>query len=259
MRELKMNSELKRSSKENELERMDFHRRFMDLIYEAGNPNAFANKTSISPSGVQRIIDGGTPGMPILIKICDAFNISTDWLARGIGSKYLSEPLKCVDNIKDNAGNLVDLNDFTFIPHYDISASVGHPDNFCKENFMFSMAYRTHWVKNYLRVNPKALIAMTARGDSMLGVIDDRDVMIVDTDNKSLADGIFVLKLDGDVLVKRAQKLPEVIVEISSANPVYRPFQINMKKPPNGLDVVGAVVHTEPDTLFRYRKYSDTI
>ena len=156
--------------------------------------------------------------------------------------------------VYDNAGNLVDLDEFCFVPRYDVCASAGNGSAINAETYVFSMAYRKYWVEKYLQVNYKNLIAITARGDSMIGLIEDRDVMLIDTANKLYTDGIYVLRLNDDLIVKSVQKLPNNIIEISSSNPIYKPFQIDMNNPPNDFEIIGAVVHTEPGTLLRNRR-----
>lgn len=156
--------------------------------------------------------------------------------------------------VYDNAGNLVDLDEFCFVPRYDVCASAGNGSAINAETYVFSMAYRKYWVEKYLQVNYKNLIAITARGDSMIGLIEDRDVMLVDTANKTPREGIYVIRLDGDLIVKSVQKLPGNIIEISSTNPLYKPFQVNMDDVPNDFEIIGAVVHTEPGTLLRNRR-----
>ncbi|MBS7819031.1 XRE family transcriptional regulator [Wohlfahrtiimonas chitiniclastica] len=159
--------------------------------------------------------------------------------------------------VHDNAGHLVDLEEFCFVPRYKVFAAAGHGSAINEETYEFSLAYRKYWVKKYLEVNPKDLIAITARGDSMIGVINDKDVMLIDTANKLFNDGIYVLRIDGDLIVKSVQKLPNKIIEISSTNPLYKPFTIDMKNPPNDFDIIGCVVHVEPVTLFRNRCVKD--
>lgn len=156
--------------------------------------------------------------------------------------------------IYDNAGNIINLEEFCFVPRYDVSASAGNGSAINEETYVFSMAYRRYWVEKYLQVNYKDLIAITARGDSMVGAIEDRDVMLVDTANKLNNDGIYVIRMDGDLIVKNVQKLPNKVIEISSTNPVYKPFQVDMKAQPVDFEIIGCVVHTEPGTLFRNRR-----
>lgn len=247
----------KELEKRNDVSEKDFKDQFSNKLKSIREQRSLTrNQASkligVSNSTLQAWEESGdrTPNSWDLIRISEVYEVNIAELFKS----FQTDNTANINTLVDNAGNPVNLEEFTFIPRYDVSASAGHGCDICKENFMFSMSYRTYWIKNYLKVNPKALIAITARGDSMTGVIDDRDVMLVDTDNKTLSDGIYILRLDGDLLVKRAQKLPNQIIRISSANPVYEPFDIDMTNPPNDFEVIGAVVHTEPGTLFRYRK-----
>jgi len=235
-----------------------FNDRLLELAKKYDSQASFAVACGVSVSGIQRLLAGGMPRLPILASIAHGNDVNLEWLATGKGPIMKETSDQKASNgspyICDNAGNVVDLSEFTFIPHYDVSANAGHGCDICQENFIFSMCYGTYWIKNYLKANPKDLIALTAKGDSMAGVIDDRDVMIIDTENKSLSDGIYVIRIDGNLLVKRAQLLPNQIIRISSANPVYEPFEVDMKRLPDDFEIIGAVVHTEPGALFRYRK-----
>lgn len=238
-----MDDKLNHPSNENQLGRVDFHDRFMELINEAGNQNAFANKTGVSASGVQRIVEGGTPGMPILIRICDAFGISSDWLARGIGEKYLTPPPTALSSTALNTlGDKVNLDEFVFIPRYNVSASAGFGSDISKENVMHSMAFRKYWVDNVLGVCAKSLIVIGVKGDSMEGVINDGDVILINSEDKHLNNGIYVIRINGDLIVKRTQMLPGGKVEITSANSNYRAFEINLHDLPTDFGVIGRVV-----------------
>lgn len=245
----KMNDIGNHSSLKNELEcESTFHERLVSLVEEVGNPNAFANKVGVSPSGIHRLMEGGTPGMPLLIKICDAFNISSDWLSRGIGERYLSSsainsstatlPTTAINTL----GEEVDLAEFIFIPRYNVSASAGFGSDISKENVMHSMAFRKYWVDNVLGVCAKSLIVIGVKGDSMEGVINDGDVILINSEDKHLNNGIYVIRINGDLIVKRTQMLPGGKVEITSANSNYRAFEINLHDLPADFGVIGRVV-----------------
>lgn len=256
MDSLKLNSTVPISG--SELGTGGFNDRLLKLAKKYDSQASFAVACGVSVSGIQRLLAGGMPRLPILVSIARGNNVNLEWLATGKGAVTKeSSDQKNFDSlpcIYDNAGNIVDLSEFTFIPHYDVSANTGNGCNICQEKFVFSMCYGTFWIENYLKANPKDLIALTAKGDSMAGVIDDRDVMIIDTANKSLSDGIYVIRIDGNLLVKRAQLLPNHIIRISSANPAYEPFEVDMKRLPDNFEIVGSIVHTERGALFRYSK-----
>jgi signal peptidase I len=61
----------------------------------------------------------------------------------------------------------------------------------------------------------------------MEGVLNDRDVILVNHADTSPGAGLYVLRIEGDLLVKRVQKLPGGKLEIMSANEAYRPFEID--------------------------------
>jgi len=71
-----------------------------------------------------------------------------------------------------------------------------------------------------LGVTPDALTMITARGDSMEPLIHDGDALLVDTGDRRLSSrpGLFVLRLDGALLVKRVARIG-LELRIASDNP----------------------------------------
>ncbi|WP_419579962.1 S24 family peptidase, partial [Staphylococcus aureus] len=76
-------------------------------------------------------------------------------------------------------GNPVNLQDFVFIPRYNLKASAGHGLDANGEKPIFSMAFRRYWIDNFLRIDPHDLSVLSVKGDSMEGVLNDRDVILV--------------------------------------------------------------------------------
>ena len=56
-----------------------------------------------------------------------------------------------------------------------------------------------------------------------------------------LADGIYIVRLEGNVLVKRIQILPGQKIKISSDNPSYDPYEIKLDEGVD-FDILGKVV-----------------
>ena len=71
-----------------------------------------------------------------------------------------------------------------------------------------------------LGVTPDALTMITARGESMEPLIHDGDALFVDTGDRRLSSraGLFVLRLDGVLLVKRVARIG-LELRIASDNP----------------------------------------
>ena len=76
----------------------------------------------------------------------------------------------------------------------------------------------------------------------MEGVLNDKDIILVNHGDREPREGIYVLRLDGQLIVKRVQRLPGSELFVTSTNPAYKPFTINLNNIPSDFDVVGKVV-----------------
>ncbi|MCA8194136.1 S24 family peptidase [Burkholderia vietnamiensis] len=235
-------AQLSSSSSEPESE---FHAR-MRLILDrwSGSEASFARAAKISQTGLNRIAQGGFPTLPVLVQIAETAGVSVDWLATGRGdgldtkASASSNALQAVDTL----GNSVDVSEFVFIPRYNVKAAAGHGQAVTDEAPTYTMAFRRYWIENYLHANPTDLSVLSVRGDSQQGVLNDRDVILIDRSQTSGSAGLYVLRIDGEIIVKTLQRLPGGILEVSSANPAYKPFEVNMEKPPADFAIIGRVV-----------------
>ena len=82
---------------------------------------------------------------------------------------------------------------------------------------------------------------LEASGDSMVPTIADGDHLLIDTSqNDPRRDGIYVIRLDDELLVKRVTVDPaRRTVTISSDNPCYRPIE---SLPLAEIEVAGRVI-----------------
>lgn len=92
-----------------------------------------------------------------------------------------------------------------------------------------------------MRADPANLAVISVKGDSMDGVLNDRDAILIDLSDVAPTVGLYVLRLAGDLIVKRVQKMPSGRFLLLSANPAYVPVEVD---PARELDfaVVGRVV-----------------
>ena len=233
-------------SSDDELESGGFTERLAYLISESKNITALAKSSNMSLSGLQRLAAGGMPTLPRLISIARAGKVSVEWLATGEGEMYRDSSktsrLKPHREITDTLGCSVDLDEFYFIPRYDLNASAGHGAMVDNESHRETMAFRKSWVDNTLQVNPKGLAVLGVKGDSMDPEINNKDVVLINTYDNSLRDGIYVLRFDNDLIVKRIQKLLAGTIEIISANPVYKTMTLHTSSLPEDFGVIGRVL-----------------
>lgn len=143
---------------------------------------------------------------------------------------------------KDTLGNDIDVEEFAFIPRYNLQAAAGYGASADGEKPLFSMAFRKYWISNYLHVDPHDLSVISVKGDSMEGVLNQRDVILINHAENQPGSGLYVLRMDGDLIVKMVQRLPGGVLKVTSANSLYEPFDIDLNNMPTDVEVVGRVV-----------------
>lgn len=228
--------------------------------------SAAKDAAGVSALSLRRYISGEqAPSIYTMARLASGVGASLDWLAFGSGQMLQSdrqygtamataEPLapydaprpqtglQAVSDVKDTLGNPVDLAEFTFIPRYAAKASAGHgADTQDCGKPLFSMAFRRYWIKHYLRADPANLAVISVKGDSMDGVLNDRDVILIDLSDVTPTGGLYVVRLAGDLMVKRVQKMPGGRLLLLSANPAYVPVEVDPARDED-FAVVGRVV-----------------
>lgn len=206
-----------------------------------------------------------SPTLKTMFMLASGVGVSLDWLATGDGPMLrsgrqhvtalaMAEPLAhyatsmqqaCpqeANQVKDTLGNPVDLAEFAFIPRYAAQASAGHgADTQNCGKPLFSMAFRRYWIKHYLRADPANLAVISVKGDSMDGVLNDRDAILIDLSDVAPTGGLYVVRLAGDLMVKRVQKMPGGRFLLLSANPAYKEAEVDPAQEAD-FAVVGRVV-----------------
>jgi phage repressor protein C with HTH and peptisase S24 domain len=170
------------------------------------------------------------PGLDKLVAIAEAGGVTLDWLARGVGQRYMppagfSEP----DFVAYTGyGNLIAVeakghapSDFALVPRLDIQASAGNGRIAIHEEPLEYLAFQADWLRRR-GVNPDAARILTARGDSMEETIRDGDVLLVDTSVNRIRDNSIYVVVYGDmVLVKRIHGRMNGSLQLISDNPRY--------------------------------------
>ncbi|HDL8234100.1 TPA: helix-turn-helix transcriptional regulator [Yersinia enterocolitica] len=185
------------------------------------------------------------PSATHILRLADLLKVSVEWLVTG-GEKAANALTLAerspAGTALDVQGNNVDLEDFVFVPRYNVSASAGYGAWNDDESPMFTVSFRRYWIVNHLKADPKKLSVISVAGDSMMGVLNDKDIILVNHDDRDPKEGIYVIRLDSQLLVKLVQRLPGSQLRISSTNPVFEPFVVDLENVPNDFDVVGKVV-----------------
>ena len=230
---------------------VQFCSRIREVTEMIGNPNAAAKKAGVTVSSINRWIKGESdPSRTNLIRMAEAAGVNVAWLATGDGPKLKGEAdsqkytaLKETSAAYDTFDRPVDIDEFVFVPRYNVKAAAGHGYANQDQKPTLTMAFRRYWIDNYLGAHPKDLSVIGVKGDSMEGVLNDGDNILINHAQKRPGNGLYVLRIGDDLIVKRIQSMPGSKLLVTSANEAYEPFEIDLKKGfEEDLTIIGKVV-----------------
>lgn len=207
--------------------------------------HSFAKRAGISGTVLRKYISGDSlPGLDNLVKISDTLGVSVEWLATGARS-VSTNTFRDAEQAPLQRGE----SNFTQIPVMNVLASAGHGSSPSETervvghigvdpNFMAAV-YTTY------KVTLRDLFSLPSFGDSMEPTIKPGEYLIGSRaeHHTRLGDGIYVIRLEGDILVKRLQRLPGNKLRVSSDNEAhYTPFEINLADDALDFAILGKVI-----------------
>jgi hypothetical protein len=157
----------------------------------------------------------------------------------GVSERLLGAPVPLagpVEPADPAAGDLV------LVPRYDLGASAG-PGALTDEDVAASaLPFQAAVARGLASGRVEALSTIRVAGDSMHPTLSDGDEIVVDAADAAgrLRDGIYVLRVDGALLVKRLAVNPASRrLDILSDNPAYPGWH---GCDPDGVAIIGRVV-----------------
>ncbi|MDO5639275.1 MAG: helix-turn-helix transcriptional regulator [Neisseria sp.] len=219
-----------------------FKERLIYLWKNEAKQAKIAADIEMTIAGFSRIWnEGGLPKAETLKKIKQLKGCNLDWLLTGEGEPFPDCESRESNSAYDTLGNPVDVEEFVFVPRYDIQAAAGHGQLVGNEKPVFTMAFRRYWIENYITRDTKNLSVISVKGDSMEGVLNDGDSILINHGETTPRDGLYVLRLNENLLVKRLQLMPGGIVNVISANEAYPTFEINLHHMTDDVAIIGRV------------------
>lgn len=104
---------------------------------------------------------------------------------------------------------------------YSIKAAAGHGAAVLDELPSGNMKLERSFLRS-AGVAPKDVILLDAKGDSMFPTIPDGAHMLINRRDRSWTDGcIYVVRIDGDIVVKRVRRSEAELIELISDNSTY--------------------------------------
>ena len=128
------------------------------------------------------------------------------------------------------------------VARLEVAAAAGAGAYDGDEHGKAHIAFDSTWLRRLARGRPEQLSIIRVSGDSMAPTLVDGDEILVDRGDgpERLRDGIYVLRLDDALLVKRVTLNPAArTIALRSDNPAY-PGWPNCE--PGAVDIVGRVV-----------------
>ncbi|NJK62365.1 MAG: helix-turn-helix transcriptional regulator [Synechococcaceae cyanobacterium SM2_3_1] len=188
---------------------------------------AFARRARISDTALRSYLKGSVPGIDKVVLIAETANVHLHWLITGEGS-----PDTDTSGPSDQA-------EMIYIPFVDVAASAGTGVLVHDEMIREVIGFDAQWLRTKIKGSPADLSLITVQGDSMAPTLQPGDMIFVDHKITDLRDGIYVFQMDGNLLVKRLQKLPGSQVSVISDNPRFPPFTLDLNDTSLGLQIVG--------------------
>ena len=130
---------------------------------------------------------------------------------------------------------------FELVPIMDISASAGNGSFADGESILGYQPFREQQISRLTNANYDSLAVILVRGDSMEPTLSNQDQVLVDTSvTKISTDGIYIIALEDDLLVKRCKvDLNTRDVLVISDNEKYPMDRVTKR---SKLDVKGRVI-----------------
>lgn len=161
------------------------------------------------------------------LKVSELTGKTLDWLILGKGSDTDTASKKSVTSIP----NIV------LVPLYDVPVSAGHGSFFDTENVIQQIPFDAEWLEREDLIAGQ-LACLPIEGDSMSPGLKTSDIVLVDLTHQR-GDGVFVLRLNGALRIKRLQWLADGRLRISSDNPIYETEYVDPASPPDDFAIIG--------------------
>lgn len=172
-------------------------------------------------------------------KLGEILNVSKQQISNiETGKSDLTEENKRILSEKFNL-NLQSqmLDDCIEIDHIHINPSCGKGTAVLDEPEVTPVKLGTQLIQTILKISdPKNLKTFKASGDSMESIIEDGDLLLVDTGRTDFANGgIFLLTINNDWFVKRLRKRLSGELDVISDNTKY---PVETFKPDDDIEIV---------------------
>lgn len=192
-------------------------------IMGATGARAFARSCGLSEGAIRSYLSGETfPTLDRLAQIAQANNVDPMWLAFGASTKAEDDT-------------------YAYVPLYDARCSAGNGAWNERSRVLVSLSFTRYSLRKKGLI-PSDLACLRVDGDSMTGLLEDGDTVMIDQRRNLLeGEGVYVVLLDDHLYAKRLQRQFDGSVLIISHNKEYQPMTVP-KDRLGELQIIGRVV-----------------
>lgn len=191
----------------------------------SGSLRGFSRECGLSEATLRSYLSGETyPTLDRLEMIARAAKASAVELGFGATAPVLQED-----------------GEYAYIPLYDARCSAGHGAWNERARVLARLAF-TRYSLRKKGLKPADLACLRADGDSMIGLIEDDDTVMIDQSRNTLeGEGVYVILLDDHLYAKRLQRQYDGSITIISENKAYHD-QVVPRDRQHELQIIGRVV-----------------
>lgn len=195
-------------------------------IHSAKTNKQLSILLGVSESGVKNWKDRNVIPYKEVCRTSLEYGVSIEWLLNGTGEKYKGS----------------DTSKLLEVPQYSVHASAGGGSLVEAEPIEQHLTLSKEWLRRE-GINSNDLIGIYAQGDSMEPTITSGDSLLIDRERNMVSSGggIYVINYDGELYVKRVQKLLDGRIAITSDNKNHMSIEIS-KNDLEQLTIIGQVV-----------------
>ena len=179
-----------------------------------------ATAAGVSQGAVGNIESGNRQSKSTLIELAEVLEVSYKWLSSGEGAMRESSRHALTKHTPDSVS----------IPQYNTGGKMGNGLVLRDQaGIINSMNVNNEWIQKNVPhcTSPKNLCIVTGFGDSMQGVFNSGDPLIVDKGVTTCDhDGIYFFRIGSEGFIKRLQRIPSQGILVISDNPNYRDWTI---------------------------------
>lgn len=215
----------------------------------------WANRRGITPSTVLEWLNHDrTPREASLGKLIAVTGIPGEWWESGEGDPPITPDLKAMASMAtfdsgDGKPSLHRIEEprsgYVAIPLYnDVRAAAGAGAVASHERSDDALMFQEEWIRFELGARPQDLYLIRVSGDSMEPTLRSGDTILVDRRaTRPDREGVYILRMNEMLLVKRLQALPGGIVKVASDNQAFAAFDVKLADIEGGdLTIIGRVV-----------------